>query len=284
MMPASFEYARAASVAEAIVLLRKHGADAKLLAGGHSLVPMMKLRLARPGVLVDIGRLRELAGIKHEGGRFTIGALTTHAALAASKELEKRAPALWDAANHLGDPQVRNRGTIGGACAHADPSADYPAVMLALDARLHVEGQKGKREIPADEFFVGTFETALGDSDILTAISFADAPNSAYAKFRHPASHYAVVGVAVNLTLKSGAIAASRLAVTGVGDAAFRATAAEKALAGVKADDGAAARRVCSGMAAGVEVRGDVFASADYRKAMTEVFAARAIRIALNRA
>jgi aerobic carbon-monoxide dehydrogenase medium subunit len=283
MMPASFEYARAASVAEAIALLHKHGADAKLLAGGHSLVPMMKLRLARPSVLVDIGRVRELAGIKHEGGRFTIGALTTHAALAASKELEKHAPALWDAANQLGDPQVRNRGTIGGACAHGDPSADYPAVMLALDARVHVEGQKGKKELPADEFFVGMFETKLRHGEILTAISFADAHASAYAKFHHPASHFAMVGVAANVEVKNGAISSVRLAVTGVGDAAFRATAAEKALAGLKAGDEAAVRRALSGIVGKVEVRGDAFASADYRKAMTDVFAARAVHAALAR-
>lgn len=283
MIPPPFEYVRARSVDDAIALLSQYGDEAKLLAGGHSIIPMMKLRLASPRVLVDIARVPELTGIKHEGGRFSIGALTTHAALANSSVLEKFAPALWDAANQLGDPQVRNRGTIGGASAHGDPSADYPAVLLALGATLVVEGKKGSRTIPADDFFLGVFETALGGSEILTALAFNDAPNSAYAKFHHPASHYAIVGVAANLTLKGGAVASARVALTGVAEKAFRATAVENALAGWKPGDEKGLEKACAGAAQSVEVRADVQASAKYRSAMADVFTARAVAAAAAR-
>jgi carbon-monoxide dehydrogenase medium subunit len=281
MMPATFEYVRAKSVSDALTLLAKHS-DAKLIAGGHSLLPMMKLRLAQPAMLIDIGRLSDLAGIKHDNGRFHIGALTTHAALVASAELKRFAPALWDAADRLGDAQVRNRGTIGGSVAHADPAGDYPAVMLALDARFVVEGKGGRREVKADEFFVGMFETKLGHDEVLTHVSLADAPTSAYVKQRHPASHYAIVGVAANVAVKNGAIADARIGVTGVGDHAFRASNAEKALAGVKAHDGVAIRSACGGIAAALGVHGDVAASAAYRVAMVDVYAARAVEAAVR--
>jgi aerobic carbon-monoxide dehydrogenase medium subunit len=280
MMPAAFEYVRAKSVSDALTLLGKHK-GAKLIAGGHSLLPMMKLRFAQPAMLVDIGRLADLAETRHDAGRFHIGALTTHAALAVSSELERFAPALWNAANQVGDAQVRNRGTIGGSVAHADPTGDYPAVMLALDARFVVEGKGGRREVKADEFFVGTFETKLGHDDVLTHISFADAPTSAYVKLRHPASHFAIVGVAANVTLKDGAIAGARIGVTGVSDRAFRAPQTEKALAGVKAHDVAAVRKACTGIAAASDVHADVAASAAYRAAMVDVYAARAVEAAL---
>ena len=284
MIPATFDYVRATSVDDAIRLLGEHGDDAKLLAGGHSLIPMMKLRLAAPAVLIDIGGIPQLDAIDASGGRITIGALTKHAALAASDALKKNAPALWDAANDLGDPQVRNRGTIGGASAHGDPSADYPAVLQALDATFTVTGKDGTRELKASDFFQGMFETALGANEVLTKIAFDAAPNSAYVKFHHPASHYAVVGVAAVLTMSGGgAIESARIAVTGIGDSAFRASGVESALKGVKPSDADALKAACTGVARSVTARADTFASASYRTAMADVFAARALAKAASR-
>jgi carbon-monoxide dehydrogenase medium subunit len=277
MIPATFDYVRATSVDDAIRLLGEHGDDAKLLAGGHSLIPMMKLRLAAPAVLVDIGGIPQLDTIDAKGGRITIGALTKHAALAASDALKKDAPVLWDAANDLGDPQVRNRGTIGGASAHGDPSADYPAVLQALDATFTIAGKGGTRELKASEFFQGMFETALGANEVLISIAFDAAPTSAYVKFHHPASHYAVVGVAAVLTLSGGTIESARIAVTGIGDSAFRASGVESALKGVKPADADALKAACAGVARSVTARADTFASASYRTAMADVFAARAV-------
>jgi carbon-monoxide dehydrogenase medium subunit len=282
VIPVAFNYVRARDVPDALRLLEAHGDDGKLLAGGHSLIPMMKLRLAAPGTIIDIGAIPGLTGIAHDGKRIEIGALTTHAALASSRELEQHAPVLWQAANELGDPQVRNRGTVGGACAHGDPSADYPAVMLALDATFTLTGADGTRDIGADAFFLGMFETALDPLEILTSIAFASAPNSAYAKFHHPASGYAVVGAAVKLTLAAGRIVAARVAFTGVGDAAFRALGVEAALAGVKTGDSAALDAACRDAAAGIEARGDTFASGEYRAAMADVFVRRAVAAALQ--
>jgi aerobic carbon-monoxide dehydrogenase medium subunit len=282
VIPVAFNYVRARDVPDALRLLEEAGDDGKILAGGHSLIPMMKLRLAAPGTIVDIGGIPGLAGIKHDGKRIEIGALTTHAALASSRELAQHAPVLYQAANELGDPQVRNRGTVGGASAHGDPSADYPAVMLALDATFTLTGQSGTRELDADAFFLGMFETALDPLELLTSIAFASAPNSAYAKFHHPASGYAVVGAAVKLTLAAGRIAAARVAFTGVGDAAFRARGVEAALAGVQTGDSAALDAACVDAAAGIEARGDTFASGEYRAAMADVFVRRAVAKALQ--
>ncbi|HXF34512.1 MAG TPA: xanthine dehydrogenase family protein subunit M [Candidatus Acidoferrales bacterium] len=282
MIPAKFDYVRAKSVAQARELLREHGEDAKLLAGGHSLIPMMKLRLAQPRVLVDIAGIPGMDSIEVAAGAVTIGALVRHAALAASEPLRRSAPALWDAANELGDAQVRNRGTIGGACAHADPAADYPAVMLALDAVLTLEGER-RRSIRAADFFQGMFETALATDDVLSAVAFALAPHSAYVKLHHPASHYAVAGVAAKLELAGGTIASARIALTGVGFAAFRAPAVEAALAGIAVLDTAAIRAACTGAAAGADIRSDAYASAAYRTAMADVFAARAVERAAAR-
>jgi carbon-monoxide dehydrogenase medium subunit len=282
MIPVAFSYVRARDVPDALRLLEEHGDEAKLLAGGHSLIPMMKLRLAAPGVIVDIGGIPGLSRIAHDGKRIDIGALTTHAALASSRELAEHAPALSQAANELGDPQVRNRGTIGGACAHGDPAADYPAVMLALDATFTLTGDSGTRDVGADAFFIGMFETALHSREVLTSIAFTAAPHSAYAKFHHPASGYAVVGAAVNLTLAGDHIAAARIAFTGVGDAAFRAPGVEAALSGVAIADAAKLDAACRGAAAGIEARGDAFASGEYRAAMADVFVRRAVAAALQ--
>ena len=268
MIPVAFEYVRATSVGDAIRLLRERGDDAKLLAGGHSLIPMMKLRLATPATLIDISGIPQL---------------NTVAALAASDALRASAPVLWDAANQLGDPQVRNRGTIGGASAHGDPAADYPAVLLALDATFTLAGADGERQVRAGDFFHGMFETALASTEVLTAIAFDAAPASAYVKFHHPASHYAVVGAAAVLTMNGGTIASARIALSGVGDAAFRAGAVESALARINAADSAAVQVACAGAAAGTEARSDTFASAAYRAAMADVYSARAVALAAAR-
>ncbi len=280
MIPAAFEYVRAKSVEEALSLLEEHGEDAKLLAGGHSVIPMMKLRLLAPSVLIDIGRL-PIASIERDGNRVTIGALAKHAALAASDDLRSAAPALWDAANQLGDPQVRNRGTVGGACAHGDPSADYPAVMLALGATMTVTAKSGPRNVSADDFFVGMFETDLAGG-VLTSIAFDAAPHSAYVKYHHPASHYALVGAAVKLEMNGDVVGSARIAVTGIGDMAFRAKRVEEALAGVNPSDTDAVTAACANAAQGVDTRSDIAASAEYRRAMADVFVARAVRAALR--
>ncbi|HEV3088584.1 MAG TPA: xanthine dehydrogenase family protein subunit M [Candidatus Elarobacter sp.] len=283
MIPTAFDYVRATSVENAIELLGTHGGEAKLLAGGHSLIPMMKLRLAAPSVLIDIAGIPNLDQIDTASDPIAIGALTRHAKLAESDELRAKAPALWDAANDLGDPQVRNRGTIGGASAHGDPSADYPAVLQALHATFTVAGKGGTRNLSAAQFFRGMFDTALAPDEVLTKISFAAAPKSAYVKFHHPASHYAVVGVAAVLNMDGGTIASATIAITGVGDFAFRAGAAEAALKGVNPKDTDAVRAACAGAARGVTARSDTFASATYRSAMADVFTARAVAKAAAR-
>jgi len=282
MIPSAFDYVKAGSIAEAISLLEAHE-DGKLLAGGHSLIPMMKLRLAAPTTLIDIADIPDLGSIAVDGDRITIGALTKHAALTTSDALKAHAPALWDAAKSLGDPQVRNRGTIGGASAHGDPSADYPAVLHVLDATFTVVGKGGQRDVQAGDFFRGMFDTALDRLEVLTQIAFNAAPKSAYLKYDHPASHYAVVGAAVALTMDGGKIASARVAVTGVGDAAFRAGAVERALAGVDPTDAAAVKAACTGAAAGIDSRSDVFATGAYRVAMADIYVARAVAYAASR-
>ena len=283
MIPASFEYVRATSVDDAIRLLREGGAEAKLLAGGHSLIPMMKLRFSTPSLLVDIAGIPQLSAIDVAGQRVTIGALATHAAIASDARLRTVAPVLWDAANALGDPQVRNRGTIGGSAAHADPAADYPAVLLALEATLLIAGADGTRAVAASEFFHGMFETTLVHGEVLTGVTFEAAPRSAYVKYHHPASHYAVVGAAATVALKGSTIGGARIALTGVGDRAFRVPAVEAALVGIKPDDAAAVLAACASAATGVEARADTFAPAAYRSAMAGVYAARAVRAAAGR-
>lgn len=282
MIPAAFDYARPKTIDEALALLAKRD-DAKVLAGGHSLIPMMKLRLAEPALLVDIGALGAMSDIAYAEDRFTVGALVTHAQLAASADLKRHAPVLWDAANQLGDPQVRNRGTIGGACAHGDPSADYPAVMLALEATLTLVGEAGSRDVSADDFFTGMFETVLGPAELVRAISFHAAPHSAYEKLHHPASHYAIVGAAVKLVIDDGTIRGARVAITGVGDVVFRSGGVEQALVGLHATETAAMRAASTGAAAGVDARSDGAASRDYRAAMADVFTARALERAASR-
>ena len=275
MIPAEFDYAAPSSLDEALQLLADHPEDAKLLAGGHSLIPLMKLRLAAPGLLIDLGRLPELRGISQEGDRLRIGAMTTHAEIASSPVVAQAAPALAQAAQEIGDRQVRARGTIGGSLAHSDPAADLPAVMLALDAELVVRSASGARTIMVDSFFVDLLTTALNPDEILTAVTVAVSPRSAYAKFPNPASHYAIAGVCAAVQ-GNGTVSAARIGVTGAAPSAYRASAAEAALAGqaLSAQSIAAASEAAWD---GRELLGDIHASAEYRAQLIKVMTRRAL-------
>jgi carbon-monoxide dehydrogenase medium subunit len=262
MIPAPFDYARPATLDEALGLLAKHGDDAKVLAGGHSLLPAMKLRLAQPKIVIDIGRLPDLRAIRKEGDRIAIGALATHYEIESSALLKKECPLMPEVAAAIGDVQVRNRGTIGGSIVHADPAADWPAAILALDAEMEIAGPKGRRTVKAVDFFVDMLQTAVGPGDILTAIRVAPTGrNVAYEKFAQKASGFAVCGVAV---------VAGRVGITGVAAKAYRAVAVEKALA---AGDAHAAEKATDG----VDVLGDIHASSEFRAHLARVHARRAL-------
>lgn len=286
MIPASFEYQAPKSLDEALRLLGRHGDEAKILAGGHSLLPMMKLRLAAPRYVIDIGRLRGMDYIREEGEHIGIGALVTHAQIAASELLREKCPLLAETAAQIGDMQVRNRGTIGGSLAHADPAADYPAAILALDAELIVQSGNGKRTIPAAEFFVDLMQTQVRPGEILTEIRVPvrrPGEGTAYCKFHQPASGFATVGAAARVvTSKDGKIEDIALGMTGVASKAYRAAAVEKSLRGKKADDQLIAS-ACAKSAQAVDPLSDIFASSEYRRAMADVFAHRAISRALAR-
>jgi carbon-monoxide dehydrogenase medium subunit len=283
MIPAAFEYARASSIEDALAKLGASAGAGKILAGGHSLVPAMKMRLAQPTVLIDIARIPGLAGIREHAGRIEVGACTVHHDIATSALLWQQAPILAEAAQQIGDPQVRNRGTIGGSLAHADPAADYPAVILALDAELHVQGTQGKRRIPATRFFKDLFTVDLEADEIIVAISFAPVRTAAYAKLHQRASHFAIVGVAAAVDVRDGAIASARIGVTGVGPHAVRLAGVEGALVRQPATAeavAAATRRAGAGLS---DVSGDLHASDTYRRAMIPVFTRRALVGALQR-
>jgi carbon-monoxide dehydrogenase medium subunit len=275
MIPVNFDYFAPASLPEALQLLADRGEDAKLLAGGHSLVPLMKLRLAQPAALIDLGRIAELKGISVQGGRVRIGATTTHAQVESSLEVIQNAPALAQAAHEIGDRQVRARGTIGGSLAHNDPAADLPAVMLALDAEITVRSAGGERTLKAEDFFVGMLETALRPDELITSVSVAVSPHSAYVKFPNPASHYAITGVCVSVQ-GNGTVSSARIGVTGAAPMAFRATAAESALTGkmLSAESVAAAAAAAYD---GRELLSDIHASAEYRGSLVRVMTRRAL-------
>jgi carbon-monoxide dehydrogenase medium subunit len=288
MFPRPFDYQAPDSLGEALTLLAADPDETKALAGGHSLLPLMKLRLAAPRLLVDLRRLRdELAGVRAADGGLAIGALTTYHTLQADPLVLARHPVLSEAAGVIGDLQVRNRGTIGGSLAHADPAGDLPAVALALDAELEAASQQGRRRIAAREFFQGLYSTALAPGELLTTIHLpapAARTGAAYAKFANPASGYAVVGVAALLALdEGGRIATARVAVTGVADAAYRATAAESALMGQAATAQTLAEAAVHA-ADGVDPLEDLYASGPYRAHMARVYAGRALTRALERA
>lgn len=278
MFPNQFEYHRPSSVQAAAGLLAADP-DAKLLAGGHSLIPAMKLRLASPSSLVDLGGVDGLTGIDASGS-IKIGAMTTYAAIRDSGELKSALPILAEAADNVGDPAVQARGTIGGALAHSDPAADFTAIFLALDGSVEATGTNGARTIAADDLFVDLFTTALAPDEIITSVSFPalDGAGTAYEKFRHPASGYAVVGVAVKIATGSdGKVESARIAVTGATSKATRATAAEEALQGKTLDDAAidAAAAVAGN---GLDINGDHFASEEYRRHLVSVLTGRALR------
>ena len=284
MIPAAFEYQRATTLDDALAKLKAAGGGAKLLAGGHSLIPLMKLRLSEPGVLIDISKIPGLSGIREKEGRIEIGAATIHHDVEASALLKEKCPVLVDAAGEIGDPQVRNRGTLGGSLAHADPSADYPAVILALDADIHVKGPGGARVVKASAFFVDLFTVNLEPDEIIVSVQFTPVKTAAYKKLHQRASHYAIVGVAAALDVKGGIIQSARIGLTGAGPCALRLTKVEQALAGQKATaDSVAAASAQAG--AGLEsINADIHASEEYRRAMIPVFTRRALEAALARA
>jgi aerobic carbon-monoxide dehydrogenase medium subunit len=287
MIPAPFEYAAPKTLEEALRLVERHGDEAKILAGGHSLLPLMKLRLAQPRYVIDIGRLRGMSYIREDNGTIEIGALTTHAEIEQSQLLLAKCPLLPETASHIGDVQVRNRGTIGGSLAHADPAADYPAAVLALGVEMVIASTPGARTVKADDFFVDMLTTALRPGEILTQVRVApQAPRTgvAYEKLHQPASGFAIVGVAVRLTVgKGGTLDSVAVGVTGLGPRAFRAAAVEKALRGKKASAKlfADAARLA---AQGVEPLADLHASAEYRREMAAVHTRRALERAFARA
>jgi aerobic carbon-monoxide dehydrogenase medium subunit len=286
MFPASFEYHRAGSVKEALSMLQQYGDDGKLLAGGHSLIPMMKLRLAQPAHLVDIGGIGELASIREEGGKVVIGGLVTHHAVEISDVVRAKLGMLAECASVIGDIQVRNRGTMGGSLAHADPAADYPAAVLALEGEIKIESGGGSRTVKADEFFLDLMTTAVQPGEMLTQVAFAPVPAGAgftYLKHRQPASGFAMVGVAALVTLdKKGNCDRVRVGITGLGPKPFRAKAVEAALQGkapAQAIAGAAAHA-----ADGIDALSDIHASADFRAELGRVYTRRALEIAAKNA
>jgi len=287
MIPSPFEYHAPKTLEEALRLVERHGDEAKLLAGGHSLLPLMKLRLAAPRYVIDIGRLRGMSYIREESGRIVIGALTTHAEVESSVLLRAQCPLLPETAAEIGDIQVRNRGTIGGSLAHADPAADYPAAILALDAEIVAASTNGTRTIPAREFFVDMLTTQLRPGDILTQVRiplFAPRAGTAYCKLHQPASGFAIVGVAAVVTPnRSGKIEAVAVGITGLGPKAYRAEAVEKALRGKKVTP-KLLEDAAQHAAHGVDPLSDLHASAEYRREMASVFTRRALERALARA
>jgi carbon-monoxide dehydrogenase medium subunit len=286
MIPAPFEYFAPKSLDEALRLVERHGDEAKLLAGGHSLLPLMRLRLSAPRYVIDIGRVRSLRSIREESGRLVIGALATHHDVETSELLHITCPLLPETAAVIGDVQVRSRGTVGGSLAHADPAADYPAAMLALDAEIVATSSSGSRVIPIAEYFVDLLTTQLRPGEILTEVHIPRPPEhsgAAYRKLPQPASHFALAGVAARVTLGAGEkIESVAIGVTGVAVRAYRATAAEQMLIGKKAAPkllAEAAEKVTDG----IDPLADIHASAAYRRAAAAVYARRALEAAIAR-
>jgi aerobic carbon-monoxide dehydrogenase medium subunit len=285
MRPAEFEYHRPTSLDEAISLLGEIE-DSRPLAGGQSLLPMMKLRFATPAALVDIGRIDGLGDISGNGG-LTIGALATHAELAGSEVAIGIAPVLPETARLIGDMQVRSCGTIGGSVAHADPGADYPTLLKALGVTITATGKNGERDIPADDFFRGFFETALEPGELVASVKVPGAPSgtgAAYLKHRHPASRYAVVGVAAVVSVANGTCRSARLTIGGVTSPPVHASAAAEALVGGSGTEeaiAAAAEKVPESLPSAI---GDGYASGEYRTHLAKVLAKRALTRAFERA
>jgi carbon-monoxide dehydrogenase medium subunit len=286
MYPAAFEYHAPGTVKDALKLLDKLD-DAKILAGGHSLVPMMKLRLAQPKHLIDLRKVSGLTGIKEAKGVIEVGAMATHWEVESSTVLKAKAPVVAETAAVIGDPAVRNKGTIGGSLAHADPAADMPATAIALGFEFVCEGPKGKRTVKVDDWFKGLMETAIKDNELLTQIRIPVWPagsGSCYMKFPHPASRFAVVGVCAAVTVdKNGACTRASVGVTGAGTRAVRAKGVEAALTG-KTLDAATIEAAAQKAAEGVDVQADLQGSVEYKSHLCRVFARRALEAALKRA
>lgn len=285
MIAQNFEYTRPKNLEEALSLLAD--GNAKVLAGGMSLVPLMKLRLASPESLVDIARLPELNYIREEGGALHLGAAVTHYQLESSAVVRSKCPLLSECARQIGDPQVRNRGTLGGSVAHADPSSDYPAVLLALEARVSmISAAGGDRTIGYEDFLVDTFTTALEPGEVVREIAVPVEDNRtgySYQKVLQPASGFAIVGIAVRLRNDGGRIADARVAVTGLGGKPYRARNVENALNGL-AGGAAELQHAVATIAEGIDANTDIHASAEYRKHLARVYAIRAVAVALSRA
>ncbi|HTS62213.1 MAG TPA: xanthine dehydrogenase family protein subunit M [Candidatus Acidoferrales bacterium] len=280
MIPAPFDYSAPATLEEALKLAGD--GSSKILAGGMSLIPLMKLRLASPESVIDLGRIPGLNQITESGGAIRIGAMATHHAVEGSPLIRGKLPLLAETAGQIGDIQVRNMGTLGGSIAHADPAADYPAALVALEARIHLRSTGGERAVEASEFFLDAFTTAMEPGEIVTGVEIAaEAPSEGYKyeKVPHPASGFPVVGVAVRLSRSGGKITLARVGVTGMSSHAFRARNAEQVL--VSGGNIAAAAGV---VGEGIDANSDLYASADYRLHLARVHAARALTAALSRA
>jgi carbon-monoxide dehydrogenase medium subunit len=284
MFPAKFAYAAPSSLQEALGLLEDP--DAKVIAGGHSLLPLMKLRLAQPKLLVDIGRIPGLAYVRSEDGVLAIGAMATYRDIQLSQDVHQRAPVLAEAAHEVGDPQVRAKGTLAGSLAHADPAGDLPAVALALGGVVRAVGSGGERDIDLDGFFVDMLTTSLQEREIIREVRLKVQPagsGAAYQKFDQPASHYALTGVCAIISVSGGSISAARIGVTGVGPKAYRPTAVEQALIGKPVEEEAVKAAVQS-VADGIDVQGDIHASPEYRAHLARVLTRRAVLQAAGRA
>lgn len=287
MIPAEFEYLAPKNLEEALWLVERHGDEAKLLAGGHSLLPVMKLRLSAPRYLIDLGRVKSLRSIREEGDDLVVGALTTHREMETSELVKERWPLLAETAAEIGDVQVRNRGTVGGSLAHGDPAADYPAAMIALNAEIVAASGSGSRKIRAEDFFVDLLTTQLRPDEIITEVrvpAIRQPAGCAYRKLHQPASGFALVGVGVQVTLdSSGKLDALAIGVTGVAVRAYRARATEVALTGNKPSRKLIAE-ASEKVTDGIEPLADLHASAVYRRAVASAYTRRALEAAISRA
>ncbi len=287
MIPSNFEYFAPTTVNDAVNLLAQHGEDCKVLAGGHSLLPAMKLRLTQIPIVIDIGRISDLSYIKIDGGMIRIGAMTTHGAIAASDQIKQHCPLLAECGAQVGDQQVRNRGTMGGSLVHADPAADWPAAALALNAELVLTSASGERVVPAAAFFVDMLTTAAQANELLTEIRVpmpAQPKASAYLKVAQAASGFAIVGVAVQLEMNGTTVKSVSIGITGLAPKAYRASSVEAALTGAVLDEGAISAAAAHADADASDAMGDIHASEDYRRHLARVYTKRAVQAAAAKA
>ena len=287
MIPANFEYYAPITIDDAVGLLAQHGEDCKVLAGGHSLLPAMKLRLTQIPVVIDIGKLSDLNYIKIDGGTIRIGAMTTHGAIAASDEIKQHCPLLAECGAQVGDQQVRNRGTMGGSLVHADPAADWPAAALALHAELVLNSAGGERVVKAADFFIDMLTTDVQANELLTEIRIpvpAQPKASAYLKVPQAASGFAIVGVAAQLEMDNGTVKSISLGITGLAPKAYRAASVEAALVGTVLDEATLSAAAAKADADASDAMGDMHASEDYRRHLTRVYVKRAVQAAAAKA